>query len=85
MLDLLSAIQEGLITRDPDPGGPIRGYLFDGQPVPYMDIRWLAKRWLIDVSLRYPPVINAYGARVLREYIEETGYGTPPKSAVGPS
>ena len=74
MLDLLSAIQEGLITRE-EGGGPVRNYVYDGQLIGYNTVRHLARLCLIDVSLAYPPVLNAYGARVLREYIEAGGYG----------
>ena len=73
MLALLSAIEEGLIYRAHD--GPANNYVYDGRLIGYNTVHQLAKLGLIDVTLAYPPDINPYGARVLREYIEERGYG----------
>lgn len=61
---LLSAIAEGLVTREAG-RGIMAGYLFDGELVGTNQVRRLARMGLVDTRLLGGPVITPDGWRVL--------------------
>lgn len=63
-LPLLSAIAEGLVTREPGVYAP---YMFDGDTVGTNQVRALARLGLVQVRLSGPPTITEDGERVLRD------------------
>ncbi len=69
-IPLLSAVSEGLITRDPAGKGMWADYVFDGELLGAVYLSGLAKRRLIDLPLLGSPEITEYGRYVLEHWDE---------------